>query len=344
LSARSYDLCNSQTVMYMSKKPRHLRAVAEPPRSNTAKFAKPQNDFLTFSDLPMIAEEIDYMHGMVLEFRMVQSLMPLSEAGAELLEPVKRQFEEGTIIIDAYESLLQSWLSEPQMKSKTKFLEAVLLKLNEVKVLLAGTLATLELDINLSSSPRGRKTKAKKSIRDKGTDAACEGPHAFKLKVTLKGAKPPIWRRLLMPGNATLAELHSEIQNSMGWNNSHLHQFCINGELYSNPSDVNDALNERRFSLEDFQLWVGDKFTYEYDFGDGWVHEVKVEEVKHEDLAHPKCIGGKRACPPEDCGGIYRYMWMLDVLKDLKHPEREELLEWLEEEFDPEYVGIEFDV
>lgn len=150
----------------MSKKPRHLRVVGGQSLSNTSTPASaPRNEFLTFSDLPMIAEETDDMHAMILQFRMAQSMMPMSEAGAELLMPVMQHWKEGNLIVERYESLLQSWLTEPKMASKRNELEAILLKLDEVRALLTDSIATLVIDINSSNTQRAGKTKSPASNR-----------------------------------------------------------------------------------------------------------------------------------------------------------------------------------
>jgi hypothetical protein len=126
-----------------------------------------------------------------------------------------------------------------------------------------------------------------------------------RLKITLRGVRPPVWRRLVVPSSVTLAELHSVFQTAMGWTDSHLHSFDIGGVLYGDVDDFDgDRVgNETRTRLSSVARVVS-KFRYEYDFGDGWEHDVLVEQVQADaSVIAPYCLAGRRACPPEDCGG-----------------------------------------
>ncbi len=165
-------------------------------------------------------------------------------------------------------------------------------------------------------------------------------PPIYQLKVTLKGTRPPIWRRLQVPSDVTLAKLHRVIQVSMGWYNSHLHQFTINGVYYGVPSpdDWQPIVDERRYRLSAVVPQAKTKFLYEYDFGDGWDHEILVEKILPNDtgLEHALCLKGRRACPPEDVGGVWGYVSFLEAISNPDHPEHEELLEWVGGGFDPE--------
>ena len=167
-------------------------------------------------------------------------------------------------------------------------------------------------------------------------------PPLYQIKVTLKGIKPPIWRRLLISGDTRLDELHDVLQTVMGWDDSHLHQFRRGRELIGvrdrrDPfgSDVTD---ERKLSLSAALPAVKSKLLYDYDFGDGWEHELVVEKILPPDSSAeaPRCLAGKRACPPEDCGGVWGYADLLEAISDPSHPQREGQLEWLGDEFDPE--------
>ena len=163
----------------------------------------------------------------------------------------------------------------------------------------------------------------------------------YQIKVTLKDIRPPIWRRLQVPGNISLAELHDIIQNAMGWGNYHLYTFNIGGEEYGIPDDGWDVRPDTRFFLN--ELPEGYKFTYIYDMGDWWKHEVKIEKIlpPEEGVSYPRCIKGRRACPPEDCGGPWGYAGLLEALADPEHPEHDDYLEWLGGEFDPEAFDLE---
>ncbi len=168
----------------------------------------------------------------------------------------------------------------------------------------------------------------------------------YQLKITLRGSKPPIWRRVLVPGQATLYQLHWIIQMAMGWTNSHLHQFIIGGEYYREPSpfDFEPVMEERKFKLCELIPFEKARFIYEYDFGDSWEHVILVEKIipPEPDVRYPRCIKGKRACPPEDVGGIWGYEEMLAALKDPSHPDHEMYVEWVGEDFDPEEFDLEW--
>ena len=154
-----------------------------------------------------------------------------------------------------------------------------------------------------------------------------------------------------MSSDSTIADLHYIIQIVMGWDNDHLHQFIIDKQFYSDPEfELNDSFggstvrNEKKTLLQDVAPRAGKVLIYEYDFGDSWTHRIKVEKIlKQESSAKSamECVDGARACPPEDCGGIWGYQDMLQVLKDPKHEEHESTMEWLGEEFDPEAFNLE---
>jgi len=158
----------------------------------------------------------------------------------------------------------------------------------------------------------------------------------YQLKVTLKGVKPPVWRRLLVSGDSTLAQLHDVLQAALGWTNSHLHEFRVGRALRIGTADPEwdapgEVMDEREIALSTLAPEAKDKFTYAYDFGDDWEHTVLVEKVLPADPAAvvPACLAGKGACPPEDCGGAWGYAELLSILADPEDPEHEERLEWL---------------
>ena len=169
----------------------------------------------------------------------------------------------------------------------------------------------------------------------------------YQIKVTLNGSKPPIWRRVLVPENITLSKLHSVIQIAMGWYDCHLHLFQINQQSYGYPAD-DDYLDTRKKSETRYRLnklinTKGQIFTYEYDFGDGWLHTILLEKILpiEEGHSYPVCIKGKGACPPEDVGGIWRYQISLEAMADPDHEEHANFLEWYGENFDPEAFSLE---
>ncbi len=162
------------------------------------------------------------------------------------------------------------------------------------------------------------------------------------LKVMLSGTKPPIWRRLLVPGSMTLADLSEAILTAMGWVGGHLHAFDVDGRQYGDPAAVDDVADENRLTLGGVRKSGVKRFGYTYDFGDDWEHVVAIEktEAPAAGQAYPACVAGARNCPPEDCGGVWGYAELLEILADPAHPEHAERLEWIGEDFDPE----EFDV
>lgn len=170
-------------------------------------------------------------------------------------------------------------------------------------------------------------------------------PNQFlQLKISLKGAKPPIWRRVVVADNLTLFELHKVIITSMGWEGHHLHQFDANGQFYGNPDDDllgdGDILDETQYSLSTFLNTEKQKIGYEYDFGDSWEHQILLEKILPTAKQHPVCIKGKRACPPEDVGGLWGYEEFLEILDDPEHPDYSETLDWIGDEFDASAFDI----
>ena len=160
----------------------------------------------------------------------------------------------------------------------------------------------------------------------------------YQMKITLKGIRPPIWRRVQVPGMIRLAGFHAVIQTVFGWTDSHLHQFCIGGVSYGRPDDFDeDVVDEAKLTLA--QVVGGSKrFTYTYDFGDNWEHEILVEKIIAGDSGseRPLCLGGKRHRPPEDCGGLWGYREFLEAIGDPGHEEHEAMLDWVGGEFDAE--------
>ena len=179
----------------------------------------------------------------------------------------------------------------------------------------------------------------------------------LQLKITLKGGKPPIWRRVLVPSTAKLSKLHEVIQNVMGWGSYHLHEFHIDGRQYGDPQvdelggvlndwdDWEETLDETRYTVGQFLRAPKQKFEYLYDFGDDWCHVILLEKVLEEGDAypgHPICLKGVRACPPEDCGGMWGYREKLEIMRDPQDEDDREIVEWMGEDFDPESFEIDY--
>jgi hypothetical protein len=167
----------------------------------------------------------------------------------------------------------------------------------------------------------------------------------YQLKIGLKGLKPPVWRRIQVADATTLNELHLMIQEIMDWENYHLHQFTIGRTFYGQPQpDYGlEFKNENPVKLSQVISGEKFKFLYTYDFGDDWEHEILVEKIlpPADGVSYPICLTGKRACPPEDCGGIWGYKEMLEALQDPEHPEYETYQDWIDEDFDPEAFDLD---
>ena len=167
----------------------------------------------------------------------------------------------------------------------------------------------------------------------------------YQIQIALRGSKPKIWRRILVPSDLLLSDFHKIIQTTMGWTNSHLHQFIKNRTFYTRiMADDNfggdmDNVDYSKIKISDLLKKEKDIIIYEYDFGDGWEHDIILEKIENNGMNKniPTCLIGKNNCPPEDCGGIWGYSEMLEILKHPDHAEYEEYVEWLGGEFDPKY-------
>lgn len=175
----------------------------------------------------------------------------------------------------------------------------------------------------LASLPR-KTPKAKNSKVRLGT--------VHRLKIELLDVKPAIWRRVEIASDTKLPAVSDALLVAMGWTNTHLHCFRVGRETFGmpDPDYPTDDLDERRYTLAQVLPVVGDSLRFEYDFGDGWVHRVTTETIEAENPTHtyPRCVAGKRACPPEDCGGPWGYARFLRAIGDPKHEEHEEMLRW----------------
>lgn len=169
--------------------------------------------------------------------------------------------------------------------------------------------------------------------------------YAYQMKVTLEDIKPPIWRRIQVTSATSLYRFHKILQTVMGWSESHLHQFIIDEMHYGEPSpDYGFKMkNEKTVKLSHVVSGENTKFYYEYDFGDSWYHKILVEKILplEPDKHYPVCLKGKRACPPEDCGGISGYYDFLKAIQDPNNPEHEHMLEWVGGSFDPEAFDLD---
>jgi hypothetical protein len=201
----------------------------------------------------------------------------------------------------------------------------------------------------------------------------------FCLRVLLARTKPTIWRRVVVPMDITLGQLHEVVQIVMGWTNSHLHQFILrdkglrpsreemarqfqkdawdeaflsrmHGERVFVPKKTPlgddtelDGEDEDAVTLAGVCPKAKSKIVYEYDFGDSWEHVIEVQKIVEPEagVEYPVCLAGKNACPPEDCGGIWSYYEMLEAAKETDHERHEECAVWLGEDFDPQAFDLD---
>jgi hypothetical protein len=168
----------------------------------------------------------------------------------------------------------------------------------------------------------------------------------LQIKVQIKGiTKPPVWRRLLVPSLFNIDQLHTLIQVSFGWGDSHLYQFEAgrgwDKVLYGLPDEDGweDMDDSRENPVTELFGQVGEKASYIYDFGDNWEHVLTLEDVSKSNLPTAQLIDGKGTCPPEDCGGIWGYANLKEAVNDPGNPECASFREWLglgkEEVYDP---------
>ena len=177
--------------------------------------------------------------------------------------------------------------------------------------------------------------------------ASAAGDPVFQVKVTLAGvADPPVWRRLLIPAGIRLDRFHAVIQAAMGWDNYHLHVFSDGLAEYGVPDPELGYRDERKATLRDLIPHEGGQARYTYDFGDDWEHEVMVEKLLTAEpgMGYPVCVAGAGACPPEDCGGVWGYAHLREVLADPADEEHDDMLAWLGLEKGADFDPHRFDV
>lgn len=164
---------------------------------------------------------------------------------------------------------------------------------------------------------------------------------SYEVKIVLMDLAPMIWRRVSVPRDIKLGDLHNVIQIAMGWEDCHLHEFLIGrkryGPMVADPFGFDDpAVDEVIVHLNGVAKPRA-KFIYHYDFGDDWRHEIHIErEVElTSNKRQARCLAGENACPPEDCGGPYGYPNLVAILADPRHDEHDEIREWIGDDFDP---------
>ena len=174
----------------------------------------------------------------------------------------------------------------------------------------------------------------------------------LRIKITLKDTKPPVWRRILVSSDSSFWDLHVAIQDAMGWMDCHLHQFEVFNRRWKRETFIGIPDDEFESGREMIPGWTtaisrylnstNPKVMYIYDFGDDWEHSVVLEKaLPADDGPYPRCIGGRRRCPPEDCGGPPGYEEFLRIIGDKTHEQREDMLEWVGGHYDPDEFDSE---
>ncbi|MBX9879923.1 MAG: plasmid pRiA4b ORF-3 family protein [Candidatus Obscuribacterales bacterium] len=279
------------------------------------------------ADLVIIEQDLQTMIGMLAIAADLLNNLPTVESLPKPLPDLEKQVKTGRTMLMQYEQALAGsdrYQLPNHLASKIFFCEKLI---NVAKQFL-----DIQEDLLTNKfKPKLRSRKPKQNSKLQ-----------FQLKITLKDSHPPIWRRVLIPGNYSLAKLHQAIQKAMGWSNSHLHHFQIAKQFYGTPDgyDTPDLLDESDFRLCDLPLKEGSRFLYEYDFGDSWIHTIRVEKITTNQIKTARCVDGKRACPPEDSGGIRHYHSIVFMLQNSHHPRHQEIREWLGEDFDPEHFSV----
>lgn len=197
------------------------------------------------------------------------------------------------------------------------------------------------------------KTPAVKSVAKKPAAkriaAAKRAAPVYQIKVTLEDIEPLIWRRLLVRSDIKLSKLHDLLQTAFAWEDAHMHHFFNKENQFFAPPEmtVDDfggppTRDTSQTCLNEVMTKLKDVLRYEYDFGDGWMHFIALEEIIDDagGALVPACIAGENAAPPDDCGGPPGYMNLVQVLADPANQEYGELLEWVGDKFDPHHVDI----
>jgi hypothetical protein len=176
-----------------------------------------------------------------------------------------------------------------------------------------------------------------------------KGSQAYRFRITLRDVAPPIWREIEVPTTYSMWDLHVAIQDAMGWQDCHLHVFRFARPGFDDavevgipdpdlPPGADSVLPGWEHRVSEFFEAPGALATYDYDFGDGWEHEIRLESVisQAEGTKYPRCSGGERACPPEDCGGPDGYARLLEIIFDPRHEEFQSMRTWLGRDFHAE--------
>lgn len=170
-------------------------------------------------------------------------------------------------------------------------------------------------------------------------------PHAegtLQLRIELLEVEPTVWRRILAPEDITMADLAEILVAAMGWDNSHLHLFRVGDDEYGSADEdaPQDEIDESEVTVTE-ALGAHERFAFDYDFGDGWEHDVIVEKRSTSSVGFAECLQGENACPPDDVGGAGGYEDFLAALADPTHEEHDDYLKWIEGSFDPSRFDLD---
>jgi pRiA4b ORF-3-like protein len=170
-------------------------------------------------------------------------------------------------------------------------------------------------------------------------------PTVHSLKVTLRDVSPEVWRRDVLRSETTLPQFARTLEAAMGWRSYHLHQFDVGGIQFGQPDedfDSDDVIDGRKITVKQVLPDIGSSLRFDYDFGDGWEHDVIVEgiEAPQDGTRYPVCLDGERACPPENCGGPHNYTHLLVALADPNHPEHNNFVTGMLDRFDRDAFDV----
>jgi len=164
----------------------------------------------------------------------------------------------------------------------------------------------------------------------------------YQIKVGLLEVSPLVWRRFLIPSRVSLHRLHLVLQDVIGWQNYHLYRFQIGSNEYGVPDldkdfSESDFKDSKRAKLGKLVKGKNEIFIYQYDFGDGWEHQLLIEDIFIRDLEkqYPICLEGENSGPPEDSGGPHGYAEMMEITRNPTHPEYQDVKIWLGKGFNP---------
>jgi Plasmid pRiA4b ORF-3-like protein len=210
-------------------------------------------------------------------------------------------------------------------------------------------LAAVPTVVPARQSQPGRSSRSGVTGRSSGERRRSPGSGTlvYQLKITLRETSgPPVWRRVLVPSDVTLADLHEVIQQAMGWDDYHMHLFSVGGQEYGSPDPELGHASDRKVLLSQVLTGPEDRLRYTYDFGDDWEHDIVLEETRTvvPKETYPSCVAGKGACPPEDCGGAWGYAELKETLANPAHEGHQDMLEWLGldagKDFDPRRFSV----